>query len=353
MLKDWNKARKWQTQNANALIKAFKASSVEPCVEEIYINRSIEVLCTYEWKRTSLEKDSGEKPAIYVPGFGNRFSAPSLPHRMKEDTGTAWQDQHLYRVFQQQFEPLFQAMSVMNPGVRFNDVNVVIDFTEATGKADTDGYHRAIWYALGPITLVVRLEVDAFLDDEKREATDDLFHGYKTVSGPNHRAGIRHENATSVVLGGCYVSHAAVAELKVNRGSDEQLWAGHYRNNIVADRTTGGFGPTEDLTRKERKERGELIAKNKAEGKKGGYMTIHSAKPKDVRKECLEWDRHNGGSLQKLAGLFSGLIDAMKQVEGDKAMLREESRGGELKLYQGGEDMVDALPEEIVNIFWD
>lgn len=126
MLKDWNKARKWQTQNANALIKAFKASSVEPCVEEIYINRSIEVLCTYEWKRTSLEKDSGEKPAIYVPGFGNRFSAPSLPHRMKEDTGTAWQDQHLYRVFQQQFEPLFQAMSVMNPGVRFNDVNVVI-----------------------------------------------------------------------------------------------------------------------------------------------------------------------------------------------------------------------------------
>lgn len=231
--------------------------------------------------------------------------------------------------------------------------NFEADFTEATGKADTDGYHRAIWYALGPITLVVRLEVDAFLDDEKREATDDLFHGYKTVSGPNHRAGIRHENATSVVLGGCYVSHAAVAELKVNRGSDEQLWAGHYRNNIVADRTTGGFGPTEDLTRKERKERGELIAKNKAEGKKGGYMTIHSAKPKDVRKECLEWDRHNGGSLQKLAGLFSGLIDAMKQVEGDKAMLREESRGGELKLYQGGEDMVDALPEEIVNIFWD
>jgi hypothetical protein len=47
--------------------------------------------------------------------------------QLPSDTGLHWIDQHAERVPQHQFEPVFQALSVMNPSVRFDNVDIVVN----------------------------------------------------------------------------------------------------------------------------------------------------------------------------------------------------------------------------------
>ena len=405
-LNDRIKNRKLESSISKNLIKRFEASDVQPCLENIEIGPSVEVLCTYEWKRMSTDKDSKDQPTIYVPGFGRRFKAPSMPHKVMRDVGEFWRDQHVVRVFHQQFEPMFQALSVMNPNITFNDVDVVIgrsnllvlldwvqgdsapyfrfqvkmvkktlflhgtkgksfaqqntyghsfeaDFTKATSDADTDGYHRAIRYKLGPITLVVRLEVDAFLDESVEEVTDDLFHGHRTIDSPKNSVGIAHSHATSVEVGGRYVPHSLIAELKIKKEKYEQLWAGYYSLRVVGDSGSAGFGPDRKMSREEKLDRVNILQQDKEMRKAGKGSMVYSAEAVPTRKDWEHWEKKSTSSIQKLAGFLKDLIESMNQVERGKAIL-EKDKGKEspLELLKSDGNMVDALPKEIVDIFW-
>jgi hypothetical protein len=409
-LKNWDKDPDWQLKTPGKLVTNIDPRNIEPCAEEVHIGPSLEVLCTYEWKYTPLE---ARNPTIYVPGFARRFNKPPLPCKVEQDSGEVWKDQHISRVFNFQFEPLFQALSAMNPDVRFHEVDIVVrssillllldvaqgknkqtfilelkmvgktlfihskgsgkvvatkesygrnfedQFTQPTGELDADGYHRVLRYTLGPLILVVRLETDAFLDGVEVSA-DTTFHGYKSFDPSSQHSGISHPYATSLVLGGCLVPQSVVTELKTtNAGvgaivakSLPQLWAGQYNTIVVGDRKSGEVDPNSNLSRKQKKAAAEKLALEKKEGEDHGFAMFYSADVKDIRQDRNDWEDDNQSGLRKLASLLKEMMGAVGKAKGGKVFLRKVDRTGPLELYEGGEDMTDALPKEIVDIFW-
>lgn len=121
-IKNWDKVSIRLIKSAGQIVTKIDPKDIKPYTEEVRISPDIEVLCTYEWKYTPLEDHT---PTIYVPGFSRRFKKPELPCKVNQDTGKGWKDQHISRVVDFQFEPL-QALTVMNPDVRFHDVDVVV-----------------------------------------------------------------------------------------------------------------------------------------------------------------------------------------------------------------------------------
>ncbi|KAF2446284.1 hypothetical protein P171DRAFT_512095 [Karstenula rhodostoma CBS 690.94] len=323
----------------------------------------------------------------------------------------------MFRMFDYQFEPVFQALSVMNPDVRFHDVDVVVgrstlllllqvaegkskktfaldlkmvgqtlfihakgsgraaaasesygrnfkdQFTQPTGEDDADGYHRVLRYKLGPLALVVRLEADAFLAEAEAplsESDDTTFYGSKTVDSSSQHSGIPHPHATSLILSGHYISQSLVTELKTtNTGIESmvskampQLWAGQKDTVIVGDRKSGETDPNATLSKKQRKQAAGKLALAKKEGEAGGFAMFYSADVRDIRQDRFDWEDDKQPDLQKLVGLLKGLTEAVGQVKGGKMLLRKTERTGPLELYEGGDDMTDALPKEIIETFW-
>lgn len=417
-LDDWDKNPDRLIKNAGDLLTMIDIKDIEPCIEEVRIGKSFEVLCTYEWKNTPLQD---RKPTIYVPGFARRFKVPELPSKVNQDTGEAWKDQHVSRVFDFQFEPAFQAMSVMNPSVRFHGVDILVgrstmlllrqvaegkdkqvfsldlkmvaktlcihskgsgrvavpkqsygrnfeeQFTEPIESAEDtnpDGYHRVLRYNLGPLTVVVRLEADAVLDEETapaRWSDDPNFQGKKTITPSSERLGISHARATLLIPGGHYIPQSLITELKTPSAGIEQtvkkakpqLWAGQYDSVIVGNRKSGDADPNIRLTANERKEAAEKVRLEKEAAEAGGYAVFYSADIKDIRRDCKQWEDDNQASLQKLVGLLKGLVEIVSKVESGKVLLRKAERNGPLELFEGGEAMTDALPKEIIDVFWD
>lgn len=418
-IKPWRKSLDWQIQSAGNIIRKIKPVDVKACDEDIRIAAGFEVLCTYEWKNTPLED---HKPTIYVPGFGRRFSKPALPCKVDQDSGEAWKDQHLARVRTFQFEPIFQALSIMNPNVRFNNVDIVIgrsnllqllhfvegkdrqtfaldlklinktlfvhtkggkgrvsatkdsygrnferQFTEAIGEADADGYHRVLQYKLGPLNMVVRMEADAFLDDVDNPVCDDVretFRGNKSVEIAHEKAGIAHVWVTTVIPGGKYIPQAKMTELKsTNAGigamvskAMPQLWAGRINTVVVGDRKSGAVDSSDTalkMTKKQKKAAAAQLAADKKDGEIGGFATFYQADVQDITQDRLDWEDENKEKLQRLSGLLQELLQIVGRTEQGKALLRKGDRNGPIELYEAGEDEVEALPKQIVDVFWD
>ncbi|KAG9187330.1 hypothetical protein G6011_05201 [Alternaria panax] len=160
-----------------------------------------------------------EKTTIAVPGSPPVFKRPNakdFPLQIELDTGYYFMDEHAERAPKHQYEPAFQAIAVMSPDTRFNDVDIVINrtivlnlikflkgasfqefhlhldferntlfvgrqvrnakcrsernsycrnFEKAFTESEIDGatsHHRMLKYKFGSLTLVVRHEADAY-----------------------------------------------------------------------------------------------------------------------------------------------------------------------------------------------
>ncbi|KAF1958139.1 hypothetical protein CC80DRAFT_502938 [Byssothecium circinans] len=91
-----------------------------------------EVLCSYSWKYAPFPSNtyintSTPTFTILVPGCPTKWAPPAVPAWLPPNNNMAWVDQHAYRVPVHQFEPTFQAMMVMNPNIRLNDTNIIIN----------------------------------------------------------------------------------------------------------------------------------------------------------------------------------------------------------------------------------
>ncbi|KAF1842879.1 uncharacterized protein K460DRAFT_257533, partial [Cucurbitaria berberidis CBS 394.84] len=205
----------WMTKNirkekkvALILHTDVRASSIPVTSAEGY-----EFLCSYSWKQFVVS-------TIYVPGTPPRWNPPLLPIQLMKDKGAHWVDQHGDKVPRFQFEPVFQALAIMNPNVRFDDVDIVVNRNtlqklysfasfkrsykqfyidlDMVGKTlfigrrernasttspsgygrnfenkftsvdpslvDADGHHRVVRYKLGALNAVVRMEVDGYYE---------------------------------------------------------------------------------------------------------------------------------------------------------------------------------------------
>ncbi|KAF3038310.1 hypothetical protein E8E12_005428 [Didymella heteroderae] len=192
-----------------------------------------------------------------------------MPKQLTQDTSFHWCDQHGYRVPRHQFEPVFQALAVMNPAVRLDDVDIVnyntlqklcsfasfkrgqafyVDLdmvqdtffirrreakaktkqnsgygrifeetftTEDPGISQAKGHHRIIPYKFGALNLVLRLEADSYYpEDEDIEYSPNDF--FRDMLETTTRNSIQHRSPqpTTFIAKGTMVPHNKTLELK-------------------------------------------------------------------------------------------------------------------------------------------
>ncbi|KAM5385431.1 hypothetical protein ACJZ2D_001072 [Fusarium nematophilum] len=207
---------KWLLKNVGRHLTRILSDKVKPVKAEVSSKGSCELLCSYSWT-------SKEHPTAYVPGEPPRFVARPVPISVPQDSGPNFIDQNIFRLPDQPFEVVFQAMQVMNRTFKFDGVDVLISrnslrhlFNFCLGRAgksfrialflvnntlvverseesakemmiqgaglsgyghsfekavtvppegmeDSAGHHRVLKYNIGGLNCAVRLEVDARL----------------------------------------------------------------------------------------------------------------------------------------------------------------------------------------------
>jgi hypothetical protein len=286
-------------------------------------------------------------------------------------------DQHAARSRTFPFEPIFQALSVLNPHVRFDDVDVVVNrntlqsllkyinakasqplrldldlvantlfigrrvlhaksgsapnsygrsfeayfATEDPQLESANGHHRVVRYDFGGLNMIVRIEVDAYIPNAPYDPSSPLaphpfFDPYLSPPG-----GIPHSLQTSVIPAGTLIPHFLTIELKSNEKSKplEQMWLGRTPNAFL------GRG-------------------------KGGFLKQATVE-KASEEELVKWEIDNQGSLKKLAWLLGELREVAKRSEGS-AVLVVMGKGSMMEVFEV-ERKVGAVPGEIVEKSWD
>lgn len=237
------------------------------------------------------------------------FTKPTAPMELKQDEGRYYIDQHVAKVPHSQFEPLLQALSVMKPSKRFDDVDVIIargsmttliTFLEdvscqpfaltlhvigntlivgrrlRSGQAgstngshgrnfeagwttqaepnlqDAEGHHHAIQYEFGGLNIVIRVEIDAYMPDSplsKDEIKKILAKSASLAEPEVATTTIRHDSSgvTRVLLAGRLIPRDKAMELKSNNQSKplDQIWVGRASGWSLGLNKDGVFSSTE------------------------------------------------------------------------------------------------------------
>jgi hypothetical protein len=233
----------WLLNGTGKLLKSVVSSTLTVSPIGVSSAAGFDFLCSYNWTPLSF-------PTIYVPGKIKMNSPPTflcflivlltgvppklksldLPVTMMKDAGFQFVDQNAFRVPESPFEPIFRALSSMNPSVEFSTVDVVTNRNSlrnllcfSQGRAESSfridlntvhetlfltrheknsrlkiggamhqgfghnfeqacteppylnscGHHRVIRYSLGHLNCVIRFEVDAFYTKDEIEEDDD------------------------------------------------------------------------------------------------------------------------------------------------------------------------------------
>jgi hypothetical protein len=374
----WMLKRVQQGQQRMRIIALFDVQSSSAAVTG---NESYELLCSYSWKNT-------EGPTIYVPGTPSLYRVPQLPMQLQADMGFFWMDQHGKPSLEYSFEPIFQAMAVMNPTKRWNDIDVLVNrsslqklfdfasfkrnhrpfclefqvvgttlligrrekspkifqkkgcghnfedsFTSADPNLeDVDGHHRVIQYQMGNLQLAVRLEADAYLQDIEPafEAGDnydlqEFFGNVMHIFEPARHVAIAHSNNT----------HTFVVEGGTYQPHNSTMeLKSNYKKPHAKEQCW--FGRT-SLAVFGHHHRNRITAVEEVRWFKKDFET---------------WAEEHQRQLKRLVWLLEELRRVVEGAPGQKAVLVAIETGAPLQIFEM-KDEKGLLPREIIERFWD
>ncbi|KAI8938538.1 hypothetical protein NX059_004424 [Plenodomus lindquistii] len=411
----------WLLKSTGATLHTLTSSSLLPTPTPVTSSTPTTLLCSYNWLSSGT--------AILVPGGPPKWTPPPLPLTIPSDSGLTFIDQNASRVPKYPFEPAFRAMAAMNPDVRLNDVDVVLnrnslrkllDFaagkrqdpwrmglcmvrdtlfitrnerkasmmihnkggagyghsfekaftTPGEGMDESSSHHRVVRYMLGGLSLAVRFEVDAYLEETNGEADGE---GDKIGSGPAgaDEDALKHltdamgktsinasltgadetpspsvvpgsssphppqqlhpikpaKEATHVIPLGTPISSQTLAELKTSstfkpvKAAIPQLWFGRTPHLITGIHGRGKFHKTQIVN---------VGAK---------FASWESA---DIHQE----------RLRKMAGVLKELRRVVGGMEGGReAVLVLEEKGGNVRVLER-RDGCGVLPADLLARFW-
>jgi hypothetical protein len=202
---------------------------------------------------------------------------------------------------------------------------------------DAGNHYRVMRYKLGSLQLVIRAELDAYIDLKDGNFDEDDIeelisgNGYEPFpasdDAPLDRQVFNSKAPIHVEACGRLLRNAALAELKCTQGHikcQHQMW----------------FGRTLHL----------LTAKCKDEPAKGTVVAVNYTK---MREKLEDWEDVKQESLRKLVSLLTRLRDLVRPVDGPvKALaLVRESRDSPLVVYSMGNKQA-VLREEFVRRHW-
>jgi hypothetical protein len=338
-----------------------------------------------------------EKTTISVPGSPPVFKRPraeDFPLRVAPDTGYHFMDEHAERAPIYQYEPAFQAMALMSPDTRLNDVDIVInrttilnlikflkgtsfqefhlhlDFEKNTlfigrqvrnakvrstrnsygrnfeaaltesGINDATTHHRMLKYKFGSLTLVVRHEADAYDPTIVTPRDPDVLPTVHPSFDPGdynaENIQCDESQGTIVIPQGKVVPQHQILELKSNASSRplDQMWLGRTPTCCLGGKHNAAF----DGTYKRRDIRIKSVTQ------KGDH--------KDNYKGFESWEADNQEVLQKLVTLLQLLRKTVEEKTEHRSAVLVAMSGDDMKIYQT-KKRIGALPKEIVDHFWD
>jgi hypothetical protein len=370
----------WMLRNTGTLVRTIAAASLEPDSTEVSSKDGFETLCSYNWQMDG---------TIFVPGGPPKWTPPHLPVTLPPDTGRHFMDQNAHRVPKYPFEPAFHALSIMNPNMSLNTVDIVANrnsfrkliefaagwrrdpwcmglhmvnntlfisrkeknaiqmihgsansgyghnFEKAFTKPQEDmesssSHHRVIRYHIGPLDCVVRFEVDAYYDDpdaaDAVEPDEDLTNAMAQLDMQDQpQTKSTHQQKSSADK----TTKAIQKGTLINPSKLAEIKAKRFdRLNEALPQLWFGRTPW-------------FMNGNHNKGK---FHSVTIAHAKDLYPQ---WEEANQERLRKMVSLLGDLKSAAAGVKGRAAVLVYEEKGGDLGIYEmqrvGG-----VLPREII-----
>jgi hypothetical protein len=318
-----------------------------------------------------------EKTTISVPGSPPVFKRPraeDFPLRVAPDTGYHFMDEHAERAPIYQYEPAFQAMALMSPDTRLNDVDIVINrttilnlikflkgtsfqefhlhldfekntlfigrqvrnakvrstpnsygrnFEAALTGSEIDGattHHRMLKYKFGSLTLVVRHEVDAYDPTIVTPRDPDVLPTVHPSFDPGdynaENIQCDESQGTIVIPQGKVVPQHQILELKSNASSRplDQMWLGRTPTCCLGGKHNAAF----DGTYKRRDIRIKSVTQ------KGDH--------KDNYKGFESWEADNQEVLQKLVTLLQLLRKTVEEKTEHRSAVLVAMSGDDMKI---------------------
>lgn len=386
-------------KNTDTLVHTISAISLEPDDTAVTSNTRFETLCSYNWLK--------DGSAIVVPGMhcsvlkfqtqlirstggAPRWKPRNLPVTLSLDRGYQLVDEDSFRVPKYPFEPVFQALSVENPNIRLDNVDVVanrnslrklLDFAAGrrqypfrmdlhmvgntlfvsrkeksaramingsinsgyghsfetvftipqTGLSRSSSHHRVVRYNLGCLDCVVRFEVDAYYETNQPE---DI---------------------------------ATAAEVRINDMATAlaNLSTGPLRGDVVTRgiaRVIYKGKPMVPATLAELKVR-KIERPNQAMPQlwfgripyliTGKHVTgvVHSISCVHAKQNFESWEKTNQETLRKLASLLKELKRVVHEVKGQTAIVVCQQRGAPLAIFSA-KNNVAVLPTDTIERHW-
>ncbi|KAH7413663.1 hypothetical protein DE146DRAFT_673458 [Phaeosphaeria sp. MPI-PUGE-AT-0046c] len=368
-------------RDAGDILQTIESHAIEPVVEKVTWDQDPELLCSYNWQESTNETNT-----IFVPGAPAKWSPPELPHTLEPDSGFQYADYNYARQPRLPYEPMFRALSLMNPSYDFSPIDVLCDrnnlrvllefvsgkangpfrldlhlisstlvvvrneskwwkfangmsyganferfFTRpAKGMEDSTNHYRAIRYPLGPLNVVVRFEADAYDDGAETSDMLTVYEAEAVSGGSMSRPAFRYSAPIRVLQKGHIVPNGQMVELKTQAWKEEQ--------SRVACQDQLWFGRTSLLYT------GPYTS---------GTGEVKKIKYEDATERVKRWEENQQTNLRKLAGLLAMLKNIMKQENRPNraVVLVREDKAGALSV-RSMESMNRAVGGEALNRHW-
>ncbi|KAF2275378.1 uncharacterized protein EI97DRAFT_73416 [Westerdykella ornata] len=371
--------RTYLAQNTGPLLLELSPDDVTP--SQIPIHKAFTTICSYNWKIAPLAF-----PTIFVPGAPRKYVPLPLPQHFPLDQGTYYMNENAYRAPRHRYEPMFQAMAIMQPDMRMNAIDVVVDrgclkpLMEVAGKknrrkpfciaaqrirntlflrvagggkdlahgngsrghsfekaftmafmgmgSDALSHYRVHEYDFGGLRMLVRCEVDAFYEHPDYECAPE------TAPSPDQYMGLEdvglkgHADATRVTIRGKDVAPHKMAEIK--------------------SRVKGGDTVPRDVISQMWLGRTPWLIRGKHKDGKVSEVTV-------TNEGGYTFDRYELGQqdvLRRTAGLLTLLREVVGAAPGQKAMLVWPVAKAECLEVREMISEPDMIPGEFVERFW-
>ena len=330
---------------------------------------------------------------MLIKGLPGEWREPRLPVRIPQDRGSRYVDQNASRHPEYPLEPLFRSIYTVSPTFDPKQINLVTDrnnlrkimwvisgihiedfridielvgdtllftrwekvtkeyvvgfrgfghefekwcttYPEALEKST--GHHRVVQYTLAKFKILLRFEVDGYLQSETKKTTssasqdiDDLTSSLKSVTlGPSTRTIDDPQNIGTnlkVIRGGVNIPHASLMEMKTRVmhkpiQTDDvifQLWFAQLHHLKIGYHSRGVFSRMDEKNFK----------------KNGEFERFERGKERELRK---------------LIALMENIKKVLKVLKGKRAVLLYER--GSLRIYERKGDK-HALPADLLSMW--
>ncbi|KAI0152692.1 hypothetical protein GGR57DRAFT_503556 [Xylariaceae sp. FL1272] len=378
----------WKNVKMTRPPRVISVADVEPSPISVSSDAVDKLVCTYNWQ------DSKEA-TIQIPGFAPIWTPVTLPVALPPDKGIYYIDQNGRRVPKYPFEPLFRAADTMNPQMRFDNVDVVINRNSLRKFLDLGGgptksnfrvnvamvhdtmiverceksttrlirgtsdfgwghafektftkqpprgirstqHYRVLQYNMGGLNCVVRFEVDGCYEpsDQPTVIDSDAFEQDVLVK------------LGSIAINGPSSTHSTTGSSSQTKSSPENSLKAMPQSTAAEIKTCSKPKPLHKFMPQLWFGRTPwLITGHHNQG------TFHKVDIKDVQSEFAVWETRNQEKLKKMVTLLTQLRQTVQSIGSRRCVAIYEKERSQLAVFESTVNK-GALPDDLISKFW-